>query len=114
MACIKKCYKIQANSLLESVIALSIISVCLYIAVLVYSSVFSPKTSPKFYGTSNQLDELFFLMQVQNDSLNSIDNPNLVIEETFENTNLKHVIIKYKDSANSTFEKEYFVQINHE
>ena len=38
---------LNGNSILESVIALSIISVCLYIDVLVYSSVFSPKTAPK-------------------------------------------------------------------
>jgi len=53
-------------------------------------------------------------MQVQSDSLNSIDKPNLIIEEEYENANLKQVIIKYKDSTNSTFEKEYYVQTNHE
>lgn len=53
-------------------------------------------------------------MQVQDDSLNSIDNPNLIIEEEYENANLKQINIQYKDSTNSIFEKEYYVQLNDE
>jgi hypothetical protein len=110
MESLKKYCKLPGNSLLESVIALTIISVCLYVAVLVYASVFSSKTTPKFYGTNNKLDELFFLMQVQNDSINYSNEDNLKFEEEIINTNLKKVTIKYKDSVKNTFEKSYYVQ----
>lgn len=108
MEFIKKHYKVSGNSILESVIALSIISVCLYVAIVVYAAVFTPKTTAKFYGTNNKLDEIFFLMQVQNDSVNSIDN--LTIEDEWITTSLKQVTIKYKDSAKIDFEKKYYIQ----
>lgn len=114
MAFIKKYYKINGNSILESVIALSIISVCLYIAVLVYSSVFSPKTAPKFYVTSNKLDELFFLMQIKDDSISNIDNNGLIIEDEYINTHLKHVTVTYKDSIKNSFKKEYYINLENE
>jgi hypothetical protein len=114
MASIKKYCNVSGNSILESVIALSIISVCLYIAIMVYASVFSPRTSPKFYSTYNKLDELFFLSQVQSDSINTIENDNLTIEEELINTNLKQVTIKYKDSSKIDFEKSYYIQQSNE
>lgn len=54
----------KANSILESVIALSIISICLYIAVIVFSQVFSPRTSAKYYASQNRVGELFFLFEI--------------------------------------------------
>lgn len=114
MKYIKKHCSISANSILESVIALSIISICLYIAIVVYASVFSPKTTPKFYGTQNKLDEMFFLMQVQDDSINNLDDDNLKIDEEIINVNLKQISIEYKDSVKNRFHKSYYIQIDNE
>jgi hypothetical protein len=102
----------KANSILESVIALSIISVCLYVAILVYASVFTPRTSPKFYNTSNKLDEVFFLMQVQNDSVNDISSNQMEVEEEIINTNLKAISLKFQDSSKIKFEKKYYIHKN--
>lgn len=57
---------------------------------------------------------MFFLLQVQNDSINTVDNDNLKVEEEWINTNVKLVTIKYRDSAKINFEKSYFVQQKNE
>jgi len=112
MAYRKRCFRVSGNSILESVIALSIISVCLFIALLVYASVFSQKTSPRFYNSRNQTDELFFLMQVQDDSLANGDDENIIVEEEFLNANLKKVTVKRKDSIQAVAEKSYYIYTN--
>jgi Ca2+/H+ antiporter len=99
----------KANSLLESVIALSIISICLYIAVLIYSSVFTTRTSAKFYIEQNKTDELFFLTQVQQDTLlEKFENDNWIINEEQEGK-IKKITVKYKDSLQSYPEKSYYI-----
>lgn len=112
MACRKRYFSYSANSILESVIALSIISICLYIALLVYASVFSPKTAPKFYNSRNQADEQFFLMQLNNDSLQNNPDENLIVEEEYINASLKKVTLKRKDSLQAVSRKSYFIQLD--
>lgn len=112
MALLKGYYNFKANSILESVIALSIISICLYIAVMVVSSVFSKKTSVKFYDTQNKINELFFLSQLQGDSLIYDEtDENLIIKEEIINTGLKKINIEFKDSTHIMHEKSFYVQI---
>ncbi|MFH6996237.1 hypothetical protein, partial [Flavobacterium sp. FlaQc-48] len=78
----KKYYELPANSLLESVIALTIISICLYFAIMIFASVYTPKTSAKFYSTQNKVNELFYLSELKNDSIsNENENENLIINE---------------------------------
>lgn len=110
MVSLKKCYRVSANSLLESVIALTIISVCLYFAVMIFASVYTPKTSAKFYSTQNKVNELFYLSQIKNDSIANDENENLLIEEESVNENLKKVSVQYKDSTQFKFEKTFYVQ----
>lgn len=110
MVSLKKCYRVNANSLLESVIALTIISVCLYFAVMIFASVYTPKTSAKFYSTQNKVNELFYLSQVKNDSIANDENENLLIEEESVNENLKKVSVQYRDSTQFKFEKTFYVQ----
>jgi len=110
MLSLKKCCKVSANSLLESVIALTIISVCLYFAILIFASVYTPKTTAKFYSTQNKVNELFYLAQINNDSIAN-EYENLIIEEEPVNDNLKKVIVQYKDSTEFKFEKSFYVQI---
>ncbi|QOG02174.1 hypothetical protein [Flavobacterium sp. MDT1-60] len=105
----KRYYKLSANSILESVIALTIISVCLYFAVMIFASVYTPKTSVKFYGTQNKVNELFYLSELKSDSLSG-ENENMLIEEETVNDNLKKISIQYKDSTQFKFEKSFYVQ----
>ncbi|MFB9108524.1 hypothetical protein [Flavobacterium gyeonganense] len=108
----KKYYKPAANSILESVIALTIISICLYFAVMIFASVYTPKTSAKFYSTQNKVNELFYLSQLKSDSLsNESEDENLLIEEENINTELKKISIDYKDSTQFKFQKSFYVQI---
>ena len=110
MESLKKCCKVNANSLLESVIALTIISVCLYFAVMIFASVYTPKTSAKFYSTQNKVNELFYLSQIKNDSIANDENENLIIEEESINEDLKKISVQYKDSTQFKFEKTFYVQ----
>jgi len=113
MPSLKKSCNLAANSLLESVIALTIISICLYFAIMIFASVYTPKTSAKFYSTQNKVNELFYLLQIKSDSLsNEIEGENLLIEEESVNDNLKKISIQYKDSTQFKFEKSFYVQKN--
>lgn len=106
----KRFCNLPANSILESVIALTIISICLYFAVLIFASVYTPKTSAKFYGTQNKVNELFYLSELKSDSIsNEGEDENLLIEEETVNDNLKKISIKYKDSTQFKFEKNFYV-----
>jgi hypothetical protein len=108
----KKYYNLTANSILESVIALTIISICLYFAIMIFASVYSPKTSAKFYSTQNKVNELFYLSELKSDSLsNESEDENLLIEEENINAELKKISIDYKDSAQFKFQKSFYVQI---
>jgi hypothetical protein len=60
---------INANSILESVLALTIISICMFIAVMVYATVFNSKNSLAAHLNEAQMQEMYFLMQVRPDSL---------------------------------------------
>jgi hypothetical protein len=107
----KKFCNLKANSILESVIALTIISICLYFAILIFASVFTPRTAVKFYDTQNKVNELFFLAQLKNDSLNyENENDQLIIEEEVINNNLKKLLIYYNDSTKFKFKKSFYVQ----
>jgi len=109
----KKYYNLPANSILESVIALTIISICLYFAIMIFASVYTPKTSAKFYSTQNKVNELFYLSELKNDSIsNENDNENLLIEEESINERLKKISVQYKDSTQFKFEKSFYVQDN--
>jgi len=110
---LKKYYNLKANSILESVIALTIISICLYFAVMIFASVYTPKTSAKFYSTQNKVNEIFYLSELKIDSIiNESENENLLIEEETVNESLKKISIQYKDSSQFKFEKSFYVQNN--
>lgn len=113
MVFLKKYYSIKANSILESVIALTIISICLYFAILIFAAVFTPRTSAKFYNTQNKVNELFFLSQLKNDSLQYESNDeNLLIEEEVVTDHLKKISVEYKDSTKFKFQKSFYVEGN--
>jgi len=111
MGYLKKFCNPKANSILESVVALCIISVCLYMGVLIFAAVFTPRTSARFYNTQNKVNELFFLTQLKNDSLlDENRDTNLMIDEEEINSNLKKVTVHYKDSSKFQFEKSFYVR----
>jgi hypothetical protein len=103
----KKYYKLPANSILESVIALTIISICLYFAIMIFASVYTQKTSANFYCTQNMVNEIFYLKEVESDSL---PNKNIFIEDELFNKDLKKIYVTYKDSTQFKFEKSFYVQ----
>jgi len=110
MAFLKKLCNVRANSLLESVIALSIISICLYVAVMVYSAVFTPHTSARFYTSQNKIYEAFFLQQVSTDSLSELyANGELTIDEEDIENSYKKIVVKYKDSTQAYPAKSFYV-----
>lgn len=108
MELLKKSNKyIKATSILESVIALSIISICLYIAMMVLAVVFSPKTSPKFYNSQNKANALFYEMQLNHDSVIEIDS--FQIDKEIINSNIDKILVTYKDSAKFKFKKSFYL-----
>ena len=112
MVSLKKHCNQKANSLLESVIALCIIASCLYFAIMIFSMVFTARTSVKFYSTQNKVNELFYLSELKSDSLINSGDENLIIEENILNTDLKEVRVSYKDSAEFQFEKSFYIHTN--
>lgn len=109
MAFSGKYNKLRASSLLESVIALSIISICLYISIVVYSSVFSAQGSSAFYLSDNEAYELFFMSQVQDDSISEKASGKFVLEEETITPGLKEITISKKDSIGHTPKKHFFI-----
>jgi hypothetical protein len=102
---------VKANSILESVIALSIISICLYFSILIFATVFSHRSSTKFYDTQNKVNEMFYLSQLKRDSLEYENEENdLIIEEENINEGINKISISLKDSLKMKFEKEFYVQ----
>ncbi|MGH2665713.1 hypothetical protein [Flavobacterium sp.] len=113
MAFLKKYCSLKANSILESIIALTIISICLYFAILIFAAVFTPRTSAKFYNTQNKVNELFFLAELKSDSLSfENEDENLLIQEEQINESIKKVSIQYKDSTKFQFNKSFYIQTN--
>jgi hypothetical protein len=80
---------------------------------MIFASVYTPKTSAKFYSTQNTVNELFYLSELKSDSLaNESENENLLIEEESINERLKKISVHYKDSTQFKFEKSFYVQDN--
>lgn len=97
----------KANSILESVIALAIISICLYIAMMVYANVFSKKTSIVSYSQQNKMNEMFYLLQVASDSLEMENQDNINVE--WINTNLQEITIKSEDTSDYAIKKHFYI-----
>lgn len=100
--------KIVANSIIESVVALTIISICLYLAMVIFSNVLTPKRSPKFYNSQNKLNSLFYELQLNNDSITN-ELENISIDNEPLNENLYKLKIKYKDSSQIEFERSFYL-----
>jgi hypothetical protein len=115
MVSLKKYCNLKANSIIESVIALTIISICLYFAIMIFTAVFSPKTSARFYEEQNKINEMFFLSQLKYDSLKTQNtNENLIIEEENLEDGLKKMHVHYKDSTKYEFDKSFYIINNEE
>lgn len=115
MGFLKKYCNPVANSILESIIALTIICICLYIAILIFATVFTPRTSARFYNTQNNVNELFFLAQLRSDSiLNESEDENLLLEEEIIEAGIKKMTVQYKDSSQFKFKKSFYIQVDDE
>ena len=110
MVLLKNCYRVKANSLLESVIAVCIISVCLYIGIVIYSKAYTSKTSLKAYTTQNKINEAFVLIEAGQDSLLDGTEQRKNWKITQDDTDgLQKLTIKYSDSLQSYPEKSYYI-----
>ncbi|MFP9119336.1 hypothetical protein ACLI08_16225 [Flavobacterium sp. RNTU_13] len=112
MRLLRRLYNIKAGSLLESVIALTIIAICLFVATMVYAAVFTSKTSMKHYEDQASVNELFYLYQLRRDSVKGADNVGRNIAGEV-NGGTEKMIITYKDSAAvSEHEKIFYLNAN--
>jgi competence protein ComGF len=109
MAHLKKLYNLRANSLIESVMSMSIISICLFIAVIIYATVFTSKSSVNYYNTLQETDEAFFLLEINQDSLTErFETEGWEIEE--ENISLIKKIVVNKNDGDVRFpEKTFYI-----
>jgi type II secretory pathway component PulJ len=100
----------KANSILESVIALCIISIGLTVAVMVFSQVFNPKNSRQ-YASENKANSLFYMLQTNRDSVH-LENyaPGLKINETALEDRLFEISIEYTDSSKYIHKKNFYIQ----
>lgn len=104
----KKHTSLKANSLLESVIALAIISIGIYAAILVFNQVFSNSTSEKFHIEQKNINNLFYEIQLGADTLQN-DESNYEFEINNSNSDLKEYKINYKDSAKIKLSNRFYI-----
>lgn len=109
MKLLRSYYKIGANSILETVIALSIISVCLFVTLIIYSSVLSPRTSLKKYVIRNRINECFHTMHIAPDSLLKNIEDDWIIDR---NNNLGEYLIRYSDKHGIYGENRFYINTN--
>jgi len=58
---------VKANSLVESVIAIAIISICILVAFLIYLNVIKQNKSVHYYSAKHQVESLFNAALMSND-----------------------------------------------
>ncbi|GAA4027089.1 hypothetical protein GCM10022386_08120 [Flavobacterium cheonhonense] len=110
LSLLRKYSNVAAQSVLESVIALSIIAVCLYIAVLVYSQVFTSKTSVQYYNTKNKLTTLYYMSQVYPDSVLPLAGDDFEVRYERVTTDLLQVTIHERDSIGAKFQNQFYIR----
>ena len=102
----RKYCSVEANSILESVVALSIISICLFIAVMVFASVFNERTSVRHFEKQHRANELFYLLQVRADSVT--EDSESEIDATPLGAGIMYTVNK-KDSIGTNDAKTYYI-----
>lgn len=104
----KNLYNFRANSLLESLIALTIIAICLYIATMIYSTVFTNKTSIKFYTEQSSINEIFYLIQLKQDSIALPENNSKIDIAIDKFETFDKILVKHKDSSQVKWNERVF------
>lgn len=89
---------------MESVIALTVISVCVYISMVVYARALSHRNSVSFSAASNRLAETFYLCELHNEVVRK----DISIEETWLNTALKEQTVILSDSLGHDKQQQTF------
>lgn len=108
MKSLKKHINPKASSLLESVVSLSLISICIYISILVYSLAFNEKISLQSHLNTLEGYRMFYEPDATED-LDSVSKYLTYTEEWFS-TDLKLVQIRYKDSTGNHHGRKYYVK----
>lgn len=105
--------RIKASSLLESVIALSIVSICIFISVLIVSTVYNNSTSPRFYESRNKAQVLFFMYQIYSDSItDDFDKDIQIVNKEYINATTELIEIKTRDSTKINNRIKFYVNPN--
>lgn len=98
---------IKANSMLESVIAIALISACIYISLLVCNQVFSKKLEEDINFEEKKMNNIFYELQVGTDS---IYNSNIYsIDEQNDGVNMKIININPMEGAKVKNKKQFYV-----
>ena len=108
MKLLKKHTSLKANSLLESVIALAIISIGIYAAILVFNQVFTSSTSEKFHTEQKNINNIFYEIQLGTDTFQN-DESNYQFEINSLNSDLKEYKINYKDSTKIKLSNSFYI-----
>ena len=108
MKLLKKHTSLKANSLLESVIALAIISIGIYAAILVFNQVFTNSTSEKFHIEQKNINNLFYEIQLGNDTFQN-EESSYQFEIDDYNSELKVYKINYKDSSKIKLKNHFYI-----
>lgn len=102
MVLLKNFKKLKGNSILETVISITIISTCFLIATLVYSSILKQNKSIYYYEAKHKVKELF----------NEIKNTDAYEKQTyiFENYTIKKDVIISKELNTTTI--KWVIHVN--
>ncbi|MFL9843558.1 hypothetical protein [Flavobacterium rhizosphaerae] len=105
---LKKYGNTKAGSLLESVIALCIIAVCIYVTIIVFSRIYLPASSVRASHLKNKMFEIAILKEIGADSLSAVVNKNnLHVKEELDG-NLVKMTITANDSIYDSLEQIYY------
>lgn len=108
MPLLKKHINLSGSSLLESVVSLSIISICLYVTVLVYTTVFNDKTSINYHSKTLECYSVFYNSLIENNNDTLIKN--IQFEEEWITSDLKIIKMNFIDSTGNHYIRKYYVQ----
>ena len=102
---------LKASSLLESVIAISVISICILIAAKIYAQLLGSSYSYRYLQAISKIDNLFYEAKAtQNFEAKDIKFKNYFIKKEVENKNENLKVLKYSVfHKNDTIIKKYYL-----
>lgn len=109
MKLLKKHINPKASSLLESVVSLSLISICIYVSILVYSLAFNEKITLQSHLNTLESYKIFYESSINEDLDTDSIPKSLNYEEEWLSTDFKLIRIRYNDSVGNHHSRKYYV-----